>query len=202
MEIFGEADKKLKGEDTKYKYWSRLLFEHDFPDWFVEIAGNNYFFYWDRRIRDLRSRQFFWGEWGPLVPAETLSEDNIPDAAEFFLEKLAAVAVVRVAKDHGLDAGPLLRSLEHDGIAVDERKIKLVLAEGPVSHEEEETQLEQLLDGSHLPRSNVSKKHLKDAVDQYLDGTKDHRSLGESRSLLQSLLDDIWLRSTRLASRP
>ena len=210
MELFGRADSRvenagyaaarrayryhLSGGDSS-QYWSRVLFEHDFPDWFIKAApGNTFTFYWDRIIRDLRSGQFFWGEWGPIIdPAHAglSSKDEFPLLAEYLLERLAAVAVAVVGPDLELPTDELERSLEHDGFIVDRRKTRVIPGERPVSHDEEESRLAQLIGSSGLPRVEVSKKHLSDAVEQYVAGTKDHSSLGESRSLLQSLLDVI-----------
>lgn len=67
--------------------------------------------------------------------------------------------------------------------------MRLVSLEGRVSHEEEQSRLEALLTQSGLPNIHIAKKHLNDAAEQYVDGTKDHSSLGESRTLLQSLID-------------
>ncbi len=191
MELFEGVDEKLKGVDRRYKYWSRVLLEHDFPNWFVEIAGRNYIFNWDFRIRELRSGQFFSGEWGPFVPERTLSKDEFPAAAEYFLERLAAVAVSRIAPDHALNPEQLIRSVEQDGFSIDTRKLELIPSEGEVSPVEEESRLARLITEWGLPRAEVAKKHLSDATEQYLDGTKDHPSLNESRSLFQSIIDQI-----------
>ena len=190
MELIGQADKMITG-DSQYTYWSRILYEYDFPDWFIEIAAPNLFFDWDRLIRELRKKSFFYGEDGYLVSPQDLSLEDVPEAAENFLEKLAAIAVIRIAPQYSLDSDQLIRSIENDGYTIDKDAVQLVPAEGHVSLAEEEGLLEKTIRQSGLSRPQESLKHLKDAGDELLDGSKDHSSLNESRSLFQSLVNQI-----------
>jgi hypothetical protein len=185
----------IHGEAT-WKQWERILFEHEVPDFVLDHAGSQYQFDWDRMVRDLATGAFFYTQYGPIVQEAELPRDQYALFGNLLLGHLAAIVVKGEfgptgPMPGGLKTDALIRSLEHDGYAVDTRKVLLVKAEGPVSHEEEESRLAELLGRSGLPNIATSKKHLKDAVDQYVDGTKDHSSLGESRTLLQSLLDDI-----------
>jgi hypothetical protein len=126
-----------------------------------------------------------------MVDDRILRREDFPMAAELLLQHIAAVAVSVVAPDFKLPTEELERSLQHDGFAVDERNVRLIPAEGPVSTQEEQSRLEQLISNSALPGLTVIRTHLRDAVEHYVDGTKDHSSLGESRTLLQAVLDDV-----------
>jgi hypothetical protein len=190
MEVLAHADSKHRG-DARYTYWFRLLYEYEFPEWFIRIAAPSRYFNWDDTIRELRSRSFFFGSRGPILSADHLEVRNIPVAAEYFLEKLAAIAVIRIAPDHSLDSDQLLRSIVNDGFTLNQRKADLDHSEGEVSLKEEESGLALMIEQSGLSRKAEAKTHLRDAGEQYLDGTKDHPSLNESRSLFQSLLDQI-----------
>jgi hypothetical protein len=52
MEAFGAA---------RNDFGSRLLYKHDFPDWFVRHVESHYYrFNWDSILRDLRNHRFFY----------------------------------------------------------------------------------------------------------------------------------------------
>jgi hypothetical protein len=175
--------------------WSRKLYELELPDWFITHAESYYHFHWDRIIRDLQSGEFFQTEFGPIVEELEVPRARYELTGQVIVAKLAAIlVVVELGADAPvLDTEALRRSLEHDGFSVDEHNVKLVVREGPVSHQEEESELSRLIGISGLSNAEVIRKHLTDAVENYTDGTKDHSSLGESRNLLQAMVDEIYL---------
>jgi hypothetical protein len=178
------------------KYWSRKLFEEEFPEWFIAHAESMYSFDWDRILRDLDSERFFYTSSGPVADEQELPSEVYSKFAVGATFRLAALLVIGDFGRRGpalgaLNIEPLVRAIEHDGFSVDERNVTLVPVEGPVSHDEEESRLEELIAQSDLRESAISKKHLKDGIEQYLDGSKDHSSLGEFRTFLQSLVDSI-----------
>ena len=178
------------------KYWSRILFENDVPEWVITHAAEDHYLNWDSIIKAIATRTFFRSKHGMLTPTLNMSADQLCNLADEILNKVAAIVVVgefgpKGPVRGGLKTEPLIRSLEHDGYSVDTKNVRLIPIEGHVSHEEEESRLETLLSQSGLPNIHIAKKHLTDAAEQYVDGTKDHSSLGESRTLLQSLIDVI-----------
>lgn len=46
-------------DHNKFLDYSRLLYEHDFPDWFGLHTGSHYLWDWDDILRDLASGRFF-----------------------------------------------------------------------------------------------------------------------------------------------
>ena len=62
--------------------------------------------------------------------------------------------------------------------------------EGPVSAQEEEDRLVNLVRGSGIPHDQIVLKHIRDASSLYAEG-KDHPSLGESRNIIQAMVDEI-----------
>lgn len=165
---------------------SRVLYEYDFPDWFVRHAQSLYRWDWQRILMDLKSWRFFFpgGPSGNNITGEYMSLETSPARGEALIERLAALIVE-------LGVGEkVVRSLEADGFAVDKQTLSLVRMEGPISESEEEDRLIQLVRASGFPNANVIAKHIGDALALFVDG-KDHASLGESRSLIQALVDDI-----------
>ena len=63
-----ERMKRYRQGDATTKHWSRLLFEHDFPDWIIAHADTKYHFDWDRIVKAISNGDFFMTEHGPLVP--------------------------------------------------------------------------------------------------------------------------------------
>jgi len=185
----------VEGE-AGWTFWSRTLFEHNIPDWIVQHAESHYHYDWDRLLKAFHSGQFFVTEYGPIASERECPREAYGPMGEAVLGVIAAILVNDDFGPKGplsgqLKTEPLVRALEHDGFRVDRANVRLIPVEGHVSHEEEESRLANLIDNSGLANRNVSNTHLKDASDHYIDGTKDHSSLGESRSLLQSLLDGI-----------
>jgi len=52
-----------------------MLYKHDFPDWFVQHVESYYDFDWDRTLRDLRNRRFFYQ--GALATSLGISPESI-----------------------------------------------------------------------------------------------------------------------------
>lgn len=47
-------------EGEKSKFWSRALYENEFPEWFIKRAEESYAFEWDSILRELRTTAFFY----------------------------------------------------------------------------------------------------------------------------------------------
>jgi hypothetical protein len=172
---------------------ARELYESEFPDWFVTHAEDHYEFNWDSILRDLRNRRFFYPgslDFEQNITGEYLNDEKSAVCGEALLAGLAAFIASRQI------GSAVLRSLELDGFQVNKEKLCLVPLEGGVSEQEEEDRLAALVGGSGLPSGSTILKHVNDAHSLFLDG-KDHPSLGESRSFLQALIDDICTETNR-----
>lgn len=169
--------------------FSRLLYEHDFPDWFVAQAGTGYHFNWDEILIALRNGYFFfprneyfstgktlWG--GYLDPTEA------KELGEQFIQKLAALAATFPKSDS------LVNALKLEGLSADIRNLRLMPLESIVSAQEEEDALTALVKRTGITDSGTLLKHVTDAGSLYVQ-KKYHSSLNESRSLLQCLIDNI-----------
>jgi hypothetical protein len=171
----------------------RELYESEFPDWFVTHANEHYEFQWDGILRDLRNRRFFYPGYSDSsnnITGEYLNKEKAEVYGEGLLECLAAFIASRQV------GRAVLRSLQLDGFQVSKEKLCLVPLEGGVSEQEEEDELAALVGGSGLPSGSTILKHVNDAHSLFLDG-KDHPSLGELRSFLQALIDDICTETHR-----
>ena len=77
---------------------SRLLYEHDFPDWFVLHAERQYYFDWDGILLTLRNGRFFFPDTGYFgrptdnITGEYLDRHEAPRVGEYFIQRLAALA--------------------------------------------------------------------------------------------------------------
>jgi hypothetical protein len=188
---------KLDIEAELSTLWWKLLYENDFEDWMATQAKKTFKFIWLDVLVKLRNQSFFYSygnPYGGVVLPEIPQEyrDELVQLGNYYLSRFIAL-LVREAKDVDIDRlhrVRLLRSLELDGITVDLERLRLVRKEGPVSLDDEKTELERLLDASSLPNRSVAAAHLKSASVHFLDG-QDHSSLGESRTFLQSVLDQI-----------
>jgi hypothetical protein len=175
-----------------------LLYEHDFPDWFIRQT-QRYAWNWIEVLWDLRSGTFFYtenhfaDEDDTIIPNGPLAQSDAIELGELFIRKLAALAVVFLPELPSRTI-PIVQSLPRllqlDGFDVDRAKVKLVLLEGPISAEEEEDRLTRLVKTSGIPNIPTVLKHIEDASSLYAD-EKDHPSLNESRSLIQALIDGI-----------
>jgi hypothetical protein len=86
MEALGES-----GHD----FGSRMLYRHNFPDWFVTHVESYYSFDWDSILRNLRNRRFFYpGEWASQssnITGEYLDEKIADELGEMLIQRLAAL---------------------------------------------------------------------------------------------------------------
>lgn len=182
---------------SEAQFWSRLLYEKDFKDWFVTHSESFYTYNWDSILRDLRSTRFFFPQvsysGGNILGREYLSEQDAQQLGEATLCRLAALLATRQ------EGESVRRSLELDGFDVNAEKLTLVPLEGPISQQEEEDRFTQLVRGVGLPSESIILKHLKDAGNLYSQGN-DHPSLGEARSFLQAVIDDIAIETDRLGA--
>jgi hypothetical protein len=171
--------------------YAEILYENNFPDWFVSQAEQRHDWNWPHLLIDLRRGNFFFvPQFGGgldisiVTGCPLLSDGDAKALGEYFIQKLAAFATTLPGSEE------LLRSLQIDGFDVDKVNLKLVPLEGPVSAQQEEDRLTRLVKDSGLPQSQVVLQHIQDASSLYAQG-KDHASLNESRNLIQSLLDEI-----------
>lgn len=177
------------------------LYENGFPDWFIRQVYHKYRLNWMEVQWGLRNGTFFYVQTGPyayyrqtILPERLLDVDQTK-LGEVLIQKLAAFAFVKLNElPHEVKylaiRQNLPRSLELDGFDVNREKIELVPLEGPVSAREEENSLVALVKSTGLPNTATIVKHIEDASRLFEDG-KDHPSLGESRNILQALIDDI-----------
>jgi len=161
-----------------------------FPDWFITHARSQYSFDWRAIIPDLRNTQFFHthGYFDPpgynITGQRFLSDVELASTGETLLEHLTALAAMQPQGE------AVRRSLELEGLRVDREKLTLELADSVVNEQEEENRLVGLVKQSRLPNEAVILKHLSDAQELFVQG-KDHAAIGESRNLIQALIDDI-----------
>src|SRR5262245_7260582 len=60
------------------KYWSRILYEHDIPDWMTTHADKAYHYNWDGIVRDLANGKFcVTAAGGFLFDGELVGQDYI-----------------------------------------------------------------------------------------------------------------------------
>jgi hypothetical protein len=171
--------------------YGEILYEHDFPDWFIAQATQRHDWNWPSLLIDLRRGTFCFvrdriGGTRCIVPLDIPihTEGDAAVLGEVFIQRLAAFATTLPGSEE------LLRSLQLDGFDVDKVKWKLVPLEGPVSAQEEEDRLTDLVRNSGIPQDHIVLKHIRDASSLYAEG-KDHPSLGESRNIIQVLIDGI-----------
>jgi hypothetical protein len=167
------------------------LYANDFPDWFVFQVQNQFLWDWSSILVNLRRGAFFYSNSPYATPGEAIIPEQRflePERAKFlgehFIQKLAAFACPLASTDS------LIRSIQLDGFDVDTAKLRLIPLEGPVSVQQEADRLSSLVNNCGLPNPDVVLKHIQDAQSLYADG-KDHPSLGESRNIIQSLIDGI-----------
>jgi hypothetical protein len=176
-------------EHNRTLNYGDLLYERDFPDWFV-IHAETRSWDWLSMLVEMRRGTFFFVHditgWRTSIVSNrpALSDEDAKVYGEYFIQKLAAFATTLTGSDS------LIRSLQLDGFDADTVKLKLLPLEGPVSAQDEESRLTKLVKNSGVPASDVVLKHIEDAFSLYADG-KDHPSLGQSRNIIQSLIDGI-----------
>jgi hypothetical protein len=166
-----------------------FFYGHDFPGWFITQARSQYSFDWREIIPDLRNTRFFHthGYFDPpghnVTGTPFLSDVELASTGETLLERLTALAAT-------LPEGEAVRrSLELEGFRVNAAKLTLEPAKSVVNEQEEENRLVALIKQTRLQNEFVILKHLGDAHELFVQG-KDHPSIGESRNLIQALIDD------------
>jgi len=178
-----------------------VLYEQGLPDWFLQRVIQRYEWNWMEVLWDLRNGKFFYTsasyyseEINTIVPEEDpFSLLDPTELGEGLIKKLAAVCVVLSPHLPSRLSDlfySLPRSLQLDGFDVDKINVKLVPLEGSVSAKQEEDHLTMLVKSSGVPASAVVLRHIEDASSTYERGMY-HSSLGESRSLIQALIDGI-----------
>jgi hypothetical protein len=115
-----------------------LLYENDFPDWFVTHSRSQYQFDWNQILPAVRNTQFFFphtyfgGPGANVTGQPYLSKQDADSLGEGLLQRLAALAST-------LPEGEAVgRSLELDGFRVDEKNLRLVPFDSVTSEREEE----------------------------------------------------------------
>lgn len=167
-----------------------FFYGNDFPDWFITHARSQYSFDWREIIPALRNGRFilvdgYFANPGANITGERyLSAVDARRIGEVLIEHLTALAAT-------LPQGEVVeRSLELDCLRVNREKLTLEPAESMVNEQQEEDRLVTLVKQSRLPNETAIRKHLGDAHELFVQG-KDHPSIGESRNLIEALIDDI-----------
>ena len=167
-----------------------FFYGHDFPAWFIKHARGQYSFDWREIIPDLRNTRFIFTDGYFDKPGSNITEKvylshtEAATTGELLIERLTALAAT-------LSQGePVRRSLELEGLRANAGKLTIEQTESVVSEQQEESLLVGLVKQAKLQNEAVILKHLGDAQDLFVQG-KDHPSIGESRNLIQALVDDI-----------
>jgi hypothetical protein len=168
--------------------YTELLYERDFPDFFIDHAKRwEYQWDWTRILMDLRNGSFLYYQNTynrTSITGKPLAQSDARALGEWLIHRLAAFATI-------LPTGEaVMRSLQLDGFDVDKDNLALVPLEGPVSAQEEEDRLSALIKDSGIPNAGTVLTHVSDAHSLYI-GEKYHSSLNESRSFIQGLIDEI-----------
>jgi hypothetical protein len=166
-----------------------FFYENGFPDWFIKHARSHYSFDWREILPDLRNSRFFrsQGYFDPpgynITGKPFLTDIELASTGETLLDRLTALAAT-------LPEGEAVRrSLELEGFRANAGKLTIEPAQSVVNEQEEENRLVALIKQSRLQNEVVILKHLGDAHELFVQG-KDHPSIGESRNLIQELIDD------------
>jgi hypothetical protein len=167
-----------------------FFYEHNFPDWFIKRARSSYSFDWREIIPALRDTRFiltdgyFDSPGSNITGNPYLSDLEAASTGETLIERLTALAAT-------LPQGEAVRrSLELEGLRIDKEKLTLAPVESVVNEQQEECRLAGLVKQGQLQNEAALLKHLADAQELFVQG-KDHPSIGESRNLIQALVDDI-----------
>jgi len=167
-----------------------LLYEGNFPDWFVTHSRSMYSFDWSKILPDVRNAQFFFPDSYFSAPGANItglpymSQQEAEVRGESLLRRLAAFAAT-------LPSGQSVeRSLELDGLRVDKKNLKLLPFDSVTSEGEEEERVVSLVNQSGLTSSTVVLQHIGDARELFVQ-QKDHPSIGEARNFVQALIDGI-----------
>ena len=167
-----------------------LLYEHDFPEWFIKHADTHYHFDWQDIIMDIRSTQFFFPHDHFGRPGESITDQ--PDLSQGEAQVIGEACLGRLAALASTlpDGEPVSRSLQLDGFDVNKQQLELVPIDSVTSEREEEDRVTFLVDKSGLTNATIILKHIQDARELFLQG-KDHPATGEARDFIQVLIDSI-----------
>ena len=168
--------------------YTLMLYERGFPDWLVTHAGSEYGWEWMQILMGLRNGTFFFPSASILndsILGRHLAQSDALALGEACVGKLVAFASLLSPAGESVT-----RSLELDGLAVNEETLALVPLEGPVSAQQEEDMLTRLINATGLPNHDVILRHMTDATSLYTNG-QNHPSLNESRNMLQALIDGV-----------
>jgi hypothetical protein len=167
-----------------------FFYEHDFPHWFITRAQGEYSLDWRSIIPALRNARFIFTDGYFDLPGANitdkphLSQAEAVAIGEALIERLTALAAT-------LPQGEAVRrALDLEGLRANPNKLTIEIAESVINEQEEESRLIGLVKQNRLQNEAVILKHLDDAQDLFVQG-KDHPSIGESRNLIQALIDDI-----------
>jgi hypothetical protein len=167
-----------------------FFYEHNFPDWFIKHARGEYSFDWREIIPALRNTRFIFTDGyfdspgANITGTSYLSKAQAVSTGETLIERLTALAATL------LQGEPVRRSLELDGFRADPGKLTIEPSDSAVNEQQEENLLVGLVKQCRLPNEGVILRHLGDAHELFVQG-KDHASIGESRNLIQALIDDM-----------
>jgi hypothetical protein len=167
-----------------------LLYENDFPHWFVTHARSEYGLDWGQILPAVRNTQFFFphtyfgGPGTNITDEPYLSKEDAVKLGEYLLQRLAALVATLPEGEQ------VARSLELDGFQPDRQNLRLISSAAVTSDRQEEERVTSLVQQSGLQNSAIILQHLRDARDLFLQ-QKDHPSIGEARNLVQSLIDGI-----------
>jgi hypothetical protein len=169
---------------------SRLLYEHDFPDWFVVHASSYYQFNLDEVLMTLRNGRFFFPDIGYFgmptdnITGRYLDKEAAQQIGENFIQRLAALTTTLPNGDS------VANSLQLDGYSVNTQKLRLVPLENVVSAQEEGDALTVRVNSTGISNAETVLQHIADAKNLFVE-SKYHPSLNESRNVLQCLVDNI-----------
>lgn len=140
-----------------------LLYENDFPPWFVTHSRAEYGWDWKTILPDVRNTQFFFphtyfGAPGPDITGQPyLGKEDAELPGEGLLQRLAALVTTLP------EGEAVARSLELDGFQVNQKQLRLVSLEPVTSEREEEERVASLVKQSGLTNSGVVLTHIPDA---------------------------------------
>jgi hypothetical protein len=169
--------------------FSLMLYEREFPGWFVTHAESEYSWEWMQIFMDLRNGRFFFPS-GSYFSDDSITGQFLTEGDALMLGGAFVRTLVAFASLLSPVGESVTRSLQLDGFAVDEDTLALVPLEGPVSAQQEEDTLSALVKSTSLPNHDLILKHMADATSLYTDG-KHHASLNESRNMIQALIDGV-----------
>ncbi len=163
MEVFAPA--------TRFTNFPRLLYEHNFPDWFVVHASSHYQLNWDGILMTLRNGRFFFPDTGyfgsPIdnITGKYLDKADGQRLGETSIHRLAALATTLPNGDS------VANSLQFDGYVVNQQKLSLVPLENVVSAQEEGDALTASVKRTGIPNAQTVLQHIADAKNLFVPST-------------------------------